>query len=483
VLTGVTGILGAGLLQATVAGATEPWQSSADGTITTYRSVDTGSELPFLVPAGVTSLDVAVLSGEQAAEDAAPAPQQLVVTPGSTLVFDLGHDDELPRPMSPAPGDSVEPAPFEDVMAEVTAPASWYVSSGTGVAASIRVADPVELAAEDGAAAPAEDLRGQTPGNPVEVPTVVAGQDGEAAAQDGPEDDAPVSVVVSFTVPTPGVLPVELQAAEWLAPAGGAADEPAVPAEVTDLAEDSVPIEPSVPSESPASADVQAPMGTAVDGKTLDRAETPVDASTEVEIPVVAGAPAASEASAPEDAPAPVEVPVLIEAPAAGEAPALVESPAPVGAPEASETPTPTPTPAPAPAEATTPASAPADTTIAAEPAAPVVTEAPATAEAPENVVLPLPTAPATSSSPAPTSPPRRDVPTPVASPSAVAVEPSAAPQPAGQRVAVDLQTASSTATADLLDADGVGILAASLVGVVVLGVGVTVTVGVRRRD
>jgi hypothetical protein len=70
-----------------------------------------------------------------------------------------------------------------------------------------------------------------------------------------------------------------------------------------------------------------------------------------------------------------------------------------------------------------------------------------------------------------------------VASPSAVAVEPSAAAQPAGERLTVDLQTASSTATADLLDADGVGILAASLVGVVVLGVGVTVTVGVRRRD
>jgi hypothetical protein len=36
---------------------------------------------------------------------------------------------------------------------------------------------------------------------------------------------------------------------------------------------------------------------------------------------------------------------------------------------------------------------------------------------------------------------------------------------------------------ADLFDADGVGVLTATLAGVVVLGVSVTVVVGVRRRD
>ena len=464
VITGVTGILGAGLLQAAVAGATEPWQSSADGTTTTYRSVDTGTELPFLVPAGVTSLDVTVLGGEQGAQDAAPATQQLVVPPGSTLVFDLGHDDELTRPVPAAPGDSGEPPLTGREAPEETAPAPWYIVSGTGAAASIRVADRAEPVAEDGAAAPAEDLRGQTPEEPVEVPAVLAGQDGGATAQDEPED-APVSVVVSFTVPTPGVVPVELQAAGWLAPAGEPADEPVLPAEVADLAEDPVPVEPSVPSGSPAPADDRAPMGTAVDGTTPDPAEAPVDAPAAVEVPVATEAPAAGEAPAPEDVPAPVQTPVLTEAPAVGEAPAPVETPEASAAPAPAEGPAPAEDPAPA--EAPTPAPAPA----------------PAPAEAPGGVALPQSTAPATSSSPEPTSAPRGDVPTPAASPSAGAVDPSAAPQPADERLAVDLQTASSVATADLLDADGVGILAASLVGVVVLGVGVTVTVGVRRRD
>jgi hypothetical protein len=219
----------------------------------------------------------------------APTTQQVAVTPGSRLVIDLDPDDELILPVAAAPSDTVETPPSEVGATEGAAPASWYLTPGNGAAATIRVADPAEIAVveptepavgsgapEAGTAAPADGLPADTREEPAEVPTDVAGQDGEAVAQDAAEDGAPVSVVVSFVVPTPGVLPAELQAPEWLAPADAVTgDEPAVPAEGTGVAEDSVPVEPSVPSESSAPVDVPAPV----------------------------------ESPAPEDAPAPEETP------------------------------------------------------------------------------------------------------------------------------------------------------------------------------
>ena len=90
-------------------------------------------------------------------------------------------------------------------------------------------------------------------------------------------------------------------------------------------------------------------------------------------------------------------------------------------------------------------------------------------------VAAPVTTAPVVRGTAEPT-----DVPTHASNPARTAETPAPA---AEAPVALDLQAASSTLPDDLLDTNGVGMLAAALAGVVTVGVVVLLAGGARRRD
>ncbi|MGY1821240.1 hypothetical protein [Geodermatophilus sp. SYSU D00079] len=386
-LAAVGGLSTLGLMDAAVAGAAGICASSADGTTVSCAHDDTGGELLFHVPDGVTGLDVAVPGGE--APDAAPT--RLDVSPGSTLVIDLGTVEEL-------------------TALAATDPAARLVP-GDGGAALLRVLD-LDV-----------DATGTAAGTPTEGPgraVVVADGLGE-----GPE---PMSIVLTFAAPATGVVldgllepaptvpsPESGAAAEAQPSEAAPAEDTAAPAEDTAApAEDAAPAADATPtpSETPAADDVPEPAGT-----------TATEEDPAPEAPLLEAAVGGS---------GPTETAAAPETPTAAEPSASVDAPAPV------ETPAPTAT------------AAPTETPVAAS--TPVPQRTTARASAPIQ-----------------------------------AATPTGAVAPGEDRYsavpAADLQTASSMAPSALLNADGVGVLAGSVAGLVTVGLAVTVAVGARRRD
>ncbi|NEK57234.1 hypothetical protein GCU56_05015 [Geodermatophilus sabuli] len=196
-------------------------------------------------------------------------------------------------------------------------------------------------------------------------------------------------------------------------------------------------------------------------------AEEPValPAESVPDLPLDGGPSASPEVPAPAAGTAAAQSPAPAEPPAPGEPPAPAEASVP-----APETLQPEQSPEPAPATTAAPPAVPAP-----DGASP--TDVPSAAPHPSD---PAPrTDPAPTTGPAPTASPApmtNSAPTPSDQPAAT--EPSAEDAP----IAVELETASSVVPGGLFDADGVGVLAAALVGVVTLGVCVTVTVGAGRR-
>ncbi|WNV74761.1 hypothetical protein [Geodermatophilus sp. DSM 44513] len=419
----MTGLLGTGLLQAAVAGAAEPCVLSADGATATCTSADTDSPQLVTVPAGVTGVDVTVLSGGSSVEGTGPVTQRVAVTPGSTLVVDLGRDDDQP-PAATAPTAADATDPGATVLPEEeTATARYHLALGDKTVL-VRPAEPaaVDAAAVEDPTAAAQDLTASAPAELAEASgAVVAGTPAEVPAVTPVEDDAPVFVVLTFVqdpaeAPAPGVLPAELPVPAPSAPASPAAadepsaeptaGEPVVPVGKTDTPEDAVPIDPPLPAHVPSPADAAAPEVVPV------LVETPV--------PVEPAAPVA-EGAVPEAAPA-----------------------------------LPQDTAAPQPVQPAAPGETPVESAEAVEVDVPVPAAAPAPVATPAPAVRPAAAAP------------QADVPAP------------AAPTPTDEATEVDLQTASSIA-GDVLDTRGVGVLAAALGGSVALGLAVAVAAGSSR--
>jgi hypothetical protein len=395
-LTGVGGLFATALLNAAVAGAAEACVTGEDGATTVCTLVDTGAEQAFVVPEGVRALEVTIPGGEQ------PAPAQLAIAPGSTLLVDLGGAGEFRLPPEPAEEGAAEDVPVPQ----------WVIDSDTGVSALLRVAPEVEDPAPVGEAA--EILADDAAVLPSDGVVAAGSVEDEAA---DPVELPPASIVIRYSVPQPAATPAPTAPAQ--APVDDSSEVPAVEVQAVE-----------VPAVEAAPAEMTPAEPTPVEASPAEasRAEpTPVEATP-------------AETTPAEVVPAPAEAPVEVP---------LVE-------------PTPTePTP-------TEPTAGPAEAPVEVAP----VEVAPAPVEP---VEAPVTTAPVVRGTAEPT-----DVPTPTSNPA----RPAETPAPAAEApVALDLQAASSTLPDDLLDTNGVGMLAAALAGVVTVGVVVLLAGGARRRD
>jgi hypothetical protein len=495
ILVGVTGLFTTGLLgtSAAAANATEPCVSTADGSTVTCTYAGTGIEQAFVVPEGVTSVDVIVTrSVENPEADRATAARPsaasgtLAVTPGSMLLLGFGDAaeftvhaasaDQAPGLEAGSPvdsgtsGDSAvgglsSGAPVRNLLPDVV-DSWWFVGPDTDRVAFVHTAGPVDLTLRDVAAAEVPASRGGT--TPASEPTEIRA-DAVASAQEAAQSVVPASVVLSYAVPSEVLRGPEAPAS----PETTVSAEAPAPAEVpvpTDASASPEVTEPVVPEDS-ASPEVTEPV--------VPDASAAPEVTVPTEIPAVPETPAVPEATGPV-APASPQVMVPAEIPAVPEAPASPEvtGPAVPEAPAGPQVTGPVVTGAPGSPEVTAPVDVPAVTEALAGAEVAVPVETPTVPEATALPEVPLPVeAPAARKAPA-SALVRSAAPT--TSPGIQAGSPDA--ETAEPLVAGDLETAASAVPSALFDTSGVGLIGAVLGGMVAVAVCAGAALGIRQR-
>lgn len=312
-LAGVAGLMTTGLLNAAAAGATEPCVVSAEAASVTCTYTDTGEDLRFLVPEGVQTLDITVRSGQPEGQAPDADASTVIVTPGSTLVIDLGDAAELRSPLLD-PDDAPAAPDGESLLAPW-----WYLAPGNGAAALIRVTDspdPTEgdVASEEEASIPP----------PADDAPVEASLDGAPVVE-----EAAISIVLTFPVPVPAEGEEPTAALdEWPRATEPADQRTETPAAETPAAENATPA--ASETSAPAAPATSAPAAPETSASAAPEAPAPVDTWAAAEEVAAIEAPPATEPLAPmateppaavaADTPTPVAVPWSARVPAAAPA-------------------------------------------------------------------------------------------------------------------------------------------------------------------